>query len=410
MSFTNITDEELVGMGVTGLPDTPGLTTEEMQAQFDEYSVFLKDKFKTLISELEAATAALNIGAEVPQNITADGNIQSILEGLRQYVDDTVVAIGTGDMATAIYDPDRDGIIAPAQGGTGQTSLQAVRNAMGLGDTTGALPIANGGTGQTTAAGVRNALGLGETTGALPIANGGTGQTTAAGVRNALGLGNTTGALPVANGGTGKSSISAGTVLVGNGTDTPSERGINSTSGGVENSDSLTTAGALYATKAAMQATFQDGVDTIYNAIVAEGVTLSESTPSACATGVHAVATNKYNAGRSQGRQDVKSTNVAAFISDTYGGEHNYTFNSVAGHYYSICLFTTTDSVESFMTGNGISVTNGANEAATRSAISEASNGTVGYMLLEATGTSITIHKIAGYPIKIMAVELGLYE
>lgn len=262
MSFTNITDEELLGMGVTGLPDTPGLTTEAMQAQFDEYSVFLKDKFKGLIAELEATTAALSIGADVPQNITADGNIQSILEGLRQYVDDTVVAIGTSDMATAIYDPDRDGIIAPAQGGTGQTSLQAVRNAMGLGDTTGALPIANGGTGQTTAAGVRNALGLGDTTGALPIANGGTGQTTAAGVRNALGLGNTTGALPVANGGTGKTSISSGTVLVGNGTEVPSERGINATSGGVQNSDSLTTAGALYATATAINSALADKADT----------------------------------------------------------------------------------------------------------------------------------------------------
>lgn len=301
MSFTNITDGELVGMGVTGLPDTPGLTTEAMQAQFDEYSVFLKDKFKGLIAELEATTAALSIGAAVPENITADGNIQSILEGLRQYVDDTVVAIGTGDMATAIYDPDRDGIIAPAQGGTGQTSLQATRNAMGLGNTTGALPIANGGTGQTTAAGIRDALGLGNTTGALPIANGGTGQTTAAGIRNVLGLGNTTGALPVANGGTGKSSISAGTVLVGNGTDTPSERGINSTSGGVENSDSLTTAGALYATKANLQATFQSGVDTIYDAID-DYVTPAASTPSALAAAVHEVATDKYDAGYATGK------------------------------------------------------------------------------------------------------------
>lgn len=42
------------------------------------------------------------------------------------------------------------------------------------------LPIAHGGTGQTSAAAIRNALGLGNTTGALPIANGGTGQTTAA--------------------------------------------------------------------------------------------------------------------------------------------------------------------------------------------------------------------------------------
>lgn len=43
----------------------------------------------------------------------------------------------------------------------------------------GIIPIAKGGTGQTTASGVRNALGLGNTTGALPIANGGTGAITA---------------------------------------------------------------------------------------------------------------------------------------------------------------------------------------------------------------------------------------
>lgn len=36
-----------------------------------------------------------------------------------------------------------------AKGGTGQTTLAAARNAMGLGNTTGALPIANGGTGAT---------------------------------------------------------------------------------------------------------------------------------------------------------------------------------------------------------------------------------------------------------------------
>lgn len=116
-----------------------------------------------------------------------------------------------------------------ANGGTGKTSLTS--NAILLGNGTsaiktlnsvagalfsqgngnlpayGTLPIAYGGTGKTTAAGVRNALGLGNTTGALPIANGGTGSTNVAGARNALGLGNTTGALPVENGGTGTSSV-----------------------------------------------------------------------------------------------------------------------------------------------------------------------------------------------------------
>lgn len=52
------------------------------------------------------------------------------------------------------------------------------------------LPISGGGTGQTTVAGVRNALGLGNTNGALPIANGGTGATTAAQARTNLGLDN----------------------------------------------------------------------------------------------------------------------------------------------------------------------------------------------------------------------------
>ena len=75
-----------------------------------------------------------------------------------------------------------------AQGGTGQTTAAGVRNALGLGNTTGALPIANGGTGATTAAGVRYTLGLGSTTGALPVANGGTGATTAEAARTNLGI------------------------------------------------------------------------------------------------------------------------------------------------------------------------------------------------------------------------------
>lgn len=75
-----------------------------------------------------------------------------------------------------------------AQGGTGQTTVAAARNALGLGNTSGALPIANGGTGQKTVAAARNALGLGNTSGAVPVANGGTGATTAAGARTNLGI------------------------------------------------------------------------------------------------------------------------------------------------------------------------------------------------------------------------------
>lgn len=49
-------------------------------------------------------------------------------------------------------------VLPEEYGGTGQTTLQATRNAMGLGDTTGALPIANGGTGATSIEGARSAI------------------------------------------------------------------------------------------------------------------------------------------------------------------------------------------------------------------------------------------------------------
>ena len=49
-------------------------------------------------------------------------------------------------------------------------------------------PISRGGTGATTVAGARNALGLGNTSGAVPIANGGTGATSVAGACSNLGI------------------------------------------------------------------------------------------------------------------------------------------------------------------------------------------------------------------------------
>jgi hypothetical protein len=49
--------------------------------------------------------------------------------------------------ANGIAGLNSDGVVPPEQGGTGQKSLSAFRNAAGLGNTTGPLPIANGGHG-----------------------------------------------------------------------------------------------------------------------------------------------------------------------------------------------------------------------------------------------------------------------
>ena len=80
--------------------------------------------------------------------------------------DDDTLHVG-GHMAL------EDNPLPVGSGGTGQTSLQATRNAMGLGNTTGALPVANGGTDATTAAGARANLGLRAGQASLSAAAGG---------------------------------------------------------------------------------------------------------------------------------------------------------------------------------------------------------------------------------------------
>ena len=145
-------------------------------------------------------------------------------------------------MLKSTYDPDDDGIIGVAQGGTGQTTLAEARNAMGLGNSTSQLAVANGGTGKTThtsnsvivgngnsalkniasAKGAFHSTGSGNEPqfGTLPIDEGGTGLTanpsmlvnlasgSADNVLKASPRPGVTGVLPVANGGTGSASIS----------------------------------------------------------------------------------------------------------------------------------------------------------------------------------------------------------
>lgn len=150
MSFTTITDEELVGKGVTGLPDIPQLSTEDMQTRFDNYSWLLKDKFKNLITELEAASAAASLGVSVPPALgNIQANLQAVIEGLIAYTDAVVVRIGAGDMAKAVYDTNGDGVVdyatvaivaralthvlAVEEGGTGSNTHPAGRVLVGNG-------------------------------------------------------------------------------------------------------------------------------------------------------------------------------------------------------------------------------------------------------------------------------------
>ena len=82
MAFKKITDEDRSGKGNVGQPDTPGLTTAEMQEVMDSLPNLAIDKFNELVDALNATTAAVNMGATVPEGITAQPNVQSILNAM----------------------------------------------------------------------------------------------------------------------------------------------------------------------------------------------------------------------------------------------------------------------------------------------------------------------------------------
>ena len=82
MGFKKITDEDRQGKGNVGQPDTPGLTTAEMQEVMDSLPNLAIDKFNELVDALNAITAATNMGAEVPTGISAQPNVQSILNAM----------------------------------------------------------------------------------------------------------------------------------------------------------------------------------------------------------------------------------------------------------------------------------------------------------------------------------------
>lgn len=82
MAFTHITDEARAGKGVTGLSDTPGLTTAALQEKFDELGNLAIDGTNKALDELESKYGASNIGAIVPSGISASENVQGILNAM----------------------------------------------------------------------------------------------------------------------------------------------------------------------------------------------------------------------------------------------------------------------------------------------------------------------------------------
>ena len=120
MAFTKITDEDLQNKGVMGLPDTPGLSTSEMQAKFEQIArEVLVPKFNQLVDELLGPSAASQIGAkgknrtvqghidnlENPHNVTAEQVGAYTKDQTEKAISDRISQIGSADMTQATYDP-----------------------------------------------------------------------------------------------------------------------------------------------------------------------------------------------------------------------------------------------------------------------------------------------------------------
>lgn len=92
MSFTKILDSDREGKGNVGQPDTPLLTTTEMQEQMDSLTNMAIDKFNDHIDELEAPTAAQNVGCTVPDGYTADEKMQSVIDAIALEAQQSIAA------------------------------------------------------------------------------------------------------------------------------------------------------------------------------------------------------------------------------------------------------------------------------------------------------------------------------
>ena len=146
------------------LPDKVQNRAQELKEMFDART---DDEVKTshnaLIDALDAKTAgqsgAENIGfAPYPNKITAQ-NVQGAIQQTYDAIDEKVIAIGTGDMAKATYDPyNKKAEYQPKNEDTLQTSAKNIPGAINEVKVTADSAQANAGTAQSTANDIRTAL------------------------------------------------------------------------------------------------------------------------------------------------------------------------------------------------------------------------------------------------------------
>ena len=145
MQNTKITNADLAGKGVVGMPDAPGLSTRDMQAKLDEIALeVLAPKHNALVDTLMGPNGADAIGAGSvaghiagsanPHRVTATQTGAYTKAETDAQISGRIVDIGSADMTKAVYDANLDGIVDDSTrlGGQPASSYAKTGNAFSL--------------------------------------------------------------------------------------------------------------------------------------------------------------------------------------------------------------------------------------------------------------------------------------
>ena len=92
-----------------------------------------------------------------------------------------------------------------------------------------------------------------------------------------------------------------------------------------------------------LETSFQDGVSALYDTCVSCGVTPSDKSPTAIANAIRTISTNRYNAGRTQGQNDVKGNpnSYGLYTSAQYTANYNAGYSAGQSVTKSVRCYTT---------------------------------------------------------------------
>ncbi|MEG2770318.1 MAG: hypothetical protein RR902_05820, partial [Oscillospiraceae bacterium] len=114
----SLTSQKINGFenSISALPNKVENKSAWLKEQFDaRTNKEVKNSINGIVNELTATTGASEIGAVVPTGVTANGNIQEVLNGLSKKITEETYLRGSADMTKFVYDKTDSGSVDNAK-------------------------------------------------------------------------------------------------------------------------------------------------------------------------------------------------------------------------------------------------------------------------------------------------------